>query len=270
MSNQQGQQLTKSGYWEPITATIDWCEDNYQYTHYLVEFWNSVTSLLFVAAGAFGLKEHFNLPLPARLAFFGIILVGVGSFMFHGTLKFSMQLLDELPMVFIEAYMISCFCPEWSKWLFLIGGILFTIFYAYDRTPLLFQTVYGTLQVICVIIFYLGTRKHQSKQLTKLFYGSFLFTAFAFTLWNIDNHLCHSCLRPWKQRLWLPVLLELHAWWHVFSCIGAYWFIIGMCSLMPEVAALEPNIEFRFFGLLPVMTVTKYDRVEKSVKRLRK
>jgi dihydroceramidase len=255
------------GYWEPITATIDWCEDNYRYSSYIVEFWNTLTSFLFVLAGAFGFIQHFRLPLPARVAFIGVVVVGIGSILFHGTMKFSMQLLDELPMVFIEAYLISCFCPIWMKVILFMASVAFTIVYTINRTPLLFQSVYGALQVICVIIYFQGVRRHRTPNLTKVFIGSFSLTAFAFLLWNIDNNLCHSCLRPWKQRIWLPVVLELHAWWHVFSCLGAYWFIVGMCSIMPQVESLRPVIEFKCFGILPTLRVTRFTRVQKSSKK---
>ena len=33
------------GFWGPVTASIDWCEENYERTPYLAEFWNSISSL---------------------------------------------------------------------------------------------------------------------------------------------------------------------------------------------------------------------------------
>ena len=34
----------------------------------------------------------------------GFALVGIGSFIFHATLRYSAQLMDELPMVYVASY----------------------------------------------------------------------------------------------------------------------------------------------------------------------
>lgn len=39
----------------PITSTLDWCEENYVWHPLVAEFWNTVSSLAFVAMGLFGL-----------------------------------------------------------------------------------------------------------------------------------------------------------------------------------------------------------------------
>ena len=37
-----------SGYWENVTATIDWCEINYEVTYYVAEFWNTISNLVMI------------------------------------------------------------------------------------------------------------------------------------------------------------------------------------------------------------------------------
>ena len=256
--------VVRKGFWEPVTATIDWCEDNYEVSEYIVEFWNAVSSLLFVVAGIAGVRWHGHLPVKARIAYLGVVLVGIGSFLFHGTLKFSMQLLDELPMLYTEAFMISCFCQLWIlKAGILVFCLMFTAAYVHLKSPIIFQASYGCLQVICLGIYLSGVYRHKNKDLWRVFFCSVFFTAFAFLLWNLENHLCHSCIRPWKKLISVPVLLELHAWWHVFSCIGAYFFITGMAYLMPDVQAMRPVIVFCCFGLVPVLQVQSFERVSK-------
>ena len=45
------------------------------------------------------LSIKFILYLRYQMIYLGLLMVGIGSWMFHMTLKYEMQLLDELPMV---------------------------------------------------------------------------------------------------------------------------------------------------------------------------
>ncbi|KAK1031253.1 alkaline ceramidase ydc1, partial [Friedmanniomyces endolithicus] len=86
------------GYWAPITSTIDWCEENYYATPYSAEIVNTLTNALFVYLACKGMyncytQGHDRIFL---LTFIGYLIVGSGSFAFHTTLKYPMQLVDEL------------------------------------------------------------------------------------------------------------------------------------------------------------------------------
>ncbi|XP_013916330.1 PREDICTED: alkaline ceramidase 3 [Thamnophis sirtalis] len=63
----------RAGYWGPPTSTLDWCEENYVVSSYIAEF-----------------------------------SVGLGSWCFHMTLKYEMQLLDELPMIYSCCVFVYC------------------------------------------------------------------------------------------------------------------------------------------------------------------
>ncbi|CAH7670845.1 ceramidase [Phakopsora pachyrhizi] len=91
-----------TGFWGPATASIDWCESNYAVTRFIAEFANTLSNLVFVALALFGLKKcrDSRLPIPLSLCQVGIALVGIGSFLFHATLKYEWQLGDELPMIY--------------------------------------------------------------------------------------------------------------------------------------------------------------------------
>ena len=94
------------GFWGPPSSTINWCETNYEVTHYIAEFWNTITNLGFIIPPLFGLSNCRNLGIESRYAysFILILLVGIGSWMFHMTLTFEMQLLDEIPMMWCGSY----------------------------------------------------------------------------------------------------------------------------------------------------------------------
>src|SRR5262245_58630668 len=87
-----------AGMWGIPTASIDWCEQNYAVTPWVAEFWNTISSLAMVVAGLAGLfLRRFTWEI--RVAFGLLVLVGLGSIAFHGTLRFELQMLDELPML---------------------------------------------------------------------------------------------------------------------------------------------------------------------------
>lgn len=48
-----------------------------------------------------------------------------------------------------------------------------------------------------------------------------------FSIWILDNTFCHH-LRNTRNTILLPwaAVLEGHAWWHIFTGLGAYYFII--------------------------------------------
>ncbi|KAI1309990.1 Alkaline ceramidase 3 [Mortierella claussenii] len=90
----------KVGYWSPNTASVDWCENNYEVSYYIAEFWNTISnvgSLLLVFLG-----YHLFPTSDGRfkLLFRTCGLVAMSSALFHGTLRHKMQLLDELPMLY--------------------------------------------------------------------------------------------------------------------------------------------------------------------------
>lgn len=79
----------REGFWGAATSTIDWCEVNYERSYYVAEYWNTVSNLLFVLVGLYGLAQSMKQGFEWRfhLQFIGIMVTGFGSAMFHGTLQ---------------------------------------------------------------------------------------------------------------------------------------------------------------------------------------
>jgi dihydroceramidase len=97
----------KDGYWEPVTSTLNWCEEvshpaqgeanhstnlyiqDYYATEYAAEIVNALTNLMFMWLGVQGILScrrngHDQIFTVALL---GYLIVGTGSFFFHSTLK---------------------------------------------------------------------------------------------------------------------------------------------------------------------------------------
>lgn len=201
-----------SGYWDPITSSIDWCEKNYQHSFYIAEMFNAFSSLSMVIVGLLIITR-------LRLRLFGalITIVGIGSFLFHSTLYSRFQALDEVPMIWSAIYIINSTIskPKKGKTTFLIasgivasifiscttGNIQFVLFHAFN---LLFQTI-AFVKLYQKVQF-------QRRSLRILKVATF-FYSLGLVCWILDLHFCESFQSS-----------NLHSWWHLFSSIGTYYF----------------------------------------------
>ncbi|KAA1468124.1 alkaline phytoceramidase [Dentipellis sp. KUC8613] len=239
------------GIWGPVTATLDWCEANYQFSHYIAELANSFSNIVTVALALYGTLSVFRETLPVRYVagFVGFALVGIGSFAFHATLLYEAQLADELPMIYVASY---CNAVLWdikpgfeqhsarirnlllSSLLF---DILFTWSYACYRNPVYHQVVFAIL-MFCVtarttyLVGYSDFSRRipeKKKSITRRLFGTGAAVfAFGFFVWNLDNIFC-STLTNWKRTIGWPTafLLEGHSWWHIMTAAGTYYMLIG-------------------------------------------
>lgn len=101
-------------------STVDWCEGNYDVTRYIAEFWNSLTGLAIMASAIYW--RYFSTTAATSDVFVGaygqsfkdvfwyLLLVAVGTILFHGTLLYKYQLLDELPMLLIAIEYVKMLC----------------------------------------------------------------------------------------------------------------------------------------------------------------
>ena len=94
------------GLWGKPTSTIDWCESNYEVSYYVAEFWNTLSNLLIIVLTVAGFHFARRDALERRylVSHLALLGVGLGSVLFHGTLRFGGQLMDEIPMI----YMVAC------------------------------------------------------------------------------------------------------------------------------------------------------------------
>ncbi|CBX92690.1 hypothetical protein IAQ61_005938 [Plenodomus lingam] len=148
----------QDGFWSPVTSTIDWCEENYVVTQYSAEIINTLTNLLFMYLAIKGIRNcikhgHDTVFL---VAFIGYLLVGTGSFFFHATLKYPMQLVDELSMIYTTCLMnFATFSYGKSRLystILAIGltaiALFITLYYHYLQDPTFHQNAYALLTAI--------------------------------------------------------------------------------------------------------------------------
>jgi alkaline ceramidase len=77
---------------------IDWCEPNYIHSKYIAEFWNTLSNVMFLILGYYGIKycKQNRLVKTFYVLFIVYILVGIFSAYFHASLTLFGQLLDEI------------------------------------------------------------------------------------------------------------------------------------------------------------------------------
>ena len=127
MTTSTGTSNNLYGYWGKPTASVDWCESNYQHSHYIAETFNTISNLWYIISALLflwhtrsfyrkmfgvgfkygkgplqGLATNNNFIHEPLLRFpiigLSVAMVGVGSWMFHMTLQVRDQMWDELSM----------------------------------------------------------------------------------------------------------------------------------------------------------------------------
>ncbi|KAI5810114.1 alkaline ceramidase-like protein [Peziza echinospora] len=233
----------KFNMWGPVTSTLNWCEEDYVITSYCAEFINTFTNLIFLYVSLRGVwncykEQHDKVFLVAWLSF---MVVGVGSFLFHATLWYSMQLVDELSMINTTLVMwFATFAHKKStvfSWIFAtllvsILGVVASV-YHYLGDPVFHQNVYTLLTVIVLVrswyLLYTQVRTaapEDYRNMQALIFMGLACLAAAFTLWNIDTVFCGELI-GWRRWLGLPwgFFLEGHGHWHLLSGLGGYYYI---------------------------------------------
>lgn len=265
-----------AGYWGEITSTLVWCEEKYYFSKYMAEPVNTLTNVYMIWLCAFGARNALQQGFPFRFAlcYMGGLLIGLGSFAFHATLKYEAQLLDELPMIYTMAiylYVVLETTPMGQKPRFqlllpaaLIALVTFvTVTYVNYNNPVFHQVAYGAMQVMGTVqIVRLMNAKQdrahmnaeQRREISRnMVLGSALFVL-AFAVWNVDNIFCAQ-LRQLRHKVGFPfaLLLEGHGWWHIGTGYGAYMVIASSQRLLMSVKeGSADNFATRYlFGIHP-------------------
>ena len=134
----------KLGYFTP-DSTIDFCEANNIHSYYIAELFNTLSSFIYVVYAIIIIKQ-------TRLVGSGLLLgvIGIGSALFHATLIYKLQLLDELPMLWFASWNLQMIMQnEWKqyKWIPIVLAITTSITHVYFEIPELFFIVHMILQI---------------------------------------------------------------------------------------------------------------------------
>ena len=174
-------------------------------------------------------------------------VIGIGSLLFHATLLYWMQLLDEIPMLFSNSQMLYVLwhpsvdlkivkrIPTWfrsSPIGYFAFSILITILYiSIPSCTLFFQVSYGAMILLMSISLHYYAQQIPSGDSVKvLLQRAAVFMISAFAIWNVDNLMCEKLrhLRTHYLPSFLGPLLQFHAWWHVLTMISGTHSLIAV------------------------------------------
>ncbi|KAJ9086619.1 hypothetical protein DSO57_1001901 [Entomophthora muscae] len=214
------------GVWGAVTSSVDWCEANYVHSPFIAEFFNTLSSLALVFLGEFGVRMNHTTHWKQTMCFRMLSVVGVGSMLFHMTLKYHMQMLDELPMLWASALIISlCLefhykkLPAWvspSLYAFTVLATLVTTFASGSVQVGVFRVTFDILGIVSSVIGVMSFSRLPAKSpmrgIGRLGAGVILLATLC---WLVDIHRC-------KELSGLYINPQLHAVWHILVAFGVY------------------------------------------------
>lgn len=250
-------------FWGPVTSSIDWCEENYVVTRYIAEFCNTTTNGLFAVLGTIAIYHAVKYRYERRILLIsmGFLLVGIGSWLFHMTLKYQFQLLDELPMIgtaLIGFYAIFEHNLSRARAIALGSftvamGAGVTWYYLVNKNPIFHEVAFGLITFAVIarswhLLYSVVDDAQARKHLTYMASCGAVFFLSGFALWGIDRAACKP-LTEAKHYVGLPwgFPLELHGWWHLGTGTGVALYINFLTYLRLHLTHRQDEFELVYW-----------------------
>lgn len=225
--------------WMSWSGTPDslhaFCEPKRATTPHIQEFWNTVSSVVYILVGGVGLvvatRNRSNWRIG--LAWCALVIVGVGSGFFHATLRYPAELLDEVSMwILVLSFLIG---KEDCVWwvcgpagrlrfrvsllaLLIAATLLYVTFLVYEIFVYTFFVA-----VVAEIVMDLASRP-RTWQTRACFCVAVAAIGVGYAVWQIEKQLCASHPHIWP----------LHVLWHLLSCVGGAFAILHNVFLRRE------------------------------------
>ncbi|KAI8886995.1 alkaline phytoceramidase family protein [Backusella circina FSU 941] len=249
------------GYWGAVTSSVDWCEENYTHSYYIAEFWNTISSLAMVALGFLGVAlHHKSLGWKLSPSYLMIVVVGIGSVLFHATLQFEHQMWDEVPMVWTACYLFWVLLDEFGYVgnVYTIAIALYCAFATFVTSSnsgttqfIMFQVSFGLVMWSDLYFVWKLYKNVSSNQIRELFHTGTKFLVLAIGVWLFDSNLC-------SVFEYIPNP-QLHAWWHVWMCTSLHYFFVA-CGHESVIRSGDKGRIKYFIGMIPYVDVIEEEK----------
>lgn len=264
-------------FWGVVDSDFDWCERNHDHSPHVAEPWNVVTSASYPLMALVTFRRHSRV---ARRGADGSVhhalsvwhalmlsvtgVMGIGSMIFHATLRYQAQLLDELPLY---AMAVLAAAALWQRgrreagaqsaaaaWAVLLSYVLAWT----ERFSAVHELFRGAMTVsfsaAFLYIFTVGSvvgaeidRERGGHDGARLFRSTFALFVGAVVAWILDIVAC-----PQLQGMRLPYP-QLHAvGWHLGTCLGLLQLFALMLLHQHTVRdGFQAQVEWGWMRLVP-------------------
>jgi len=257
------------GYWGARTSAVDWCEPNYTWSYYVAEFFNTVTSLpaFFLALNGLYLTYKYGYDKRSYIVNTMVGLVGLGSAAFHGTLLYTGQIMDEIPMVYASLSFLYAVLEmestekgpvyKYSSALVVSFCALFTAVYMYLPSFFIFFLVGFIGSVLALVyrcsIIYRNPATLKSQKLLIVSAIGFYIGGWLF-FWIPEILFCDKIQA-----------LNFHSWWHVTSSLGGFSCVLFVTFQREAFLGRKPQLNYnRILGvpLLPYVHIPSPNAID--------
>lgn len=185
----------------------------------IIEFGNTISSIFLSLCSLIPIYTNINNVYIQRSSLF---LCGIGSTLYHATMKNKWKLFDEIPMIMITTFTVLNILKKYKNkfYIFILTCYLFFAIWfdsisTYennnDDIDILIFRILFILPFIIILIYYIYIYKYTSDK--KIYKNTLLFGSIGCVSWLVDMHLCN----------YYTALFYLHSIWHISIGITAYY-----------------------------------------------
>lgn len=167
-----------------------------------------------------------------------LLVLGIGSFLFHATLRQTLEFVDEFSMLgltwsLLHASLTAHQPPARARYITVALAIVYLSFSAfYLSFPKIIYQVFAFVSALLGVLFRSQYMFHclepgfypeaKRRDWNLRIWKALAICLFGYLLWTIDLEYCAE-LRAIRERLGLPWawLFEFHGWWHLLTAVGA-------------------------------------------------
>lgn len=240
-----------------MSASIDFCEENYYITPYIAEFHNTWSSLLMMIPPFIGLLySNPTYEWRTTILFTFLMFCFLGSVFLHFTLKDFEQSTDEVSMLLynnavlysLSEYKIMKKRVIVISTMILISIIQINIYYTFQHLYYMFLLQFIPLSIINLIWCGYISIIHNKSLYNKLYIYFISSYLFAGALWIFEIYNCNSLLPYYRMMNGCT----LHIIWHIGSGLGGYFVVLFITSVRLEVLGGTPELKW-IGGICPVV-----------------
>jgi dihydroceramidase len=194
-------------YWGLQDSSITFCEKDYIQSPYIAEYYNTISGLAYSLVGLW----FYNSTLSKETVY-SLIVLGLSTSLFHGTMRYYGQMSDEVSMLILSFYLIKEVHEELPVQA--LGSLISIYFMANDMFPiffLMFMSLQCYLYLLTDVIVK-ETSKWRGDSVAKLVRKKNYMALFGGTCWVIDMTFCDYI-----------EITYLHALWHIFTAFALYY-----------------------------------------------